>query len=84
MLVPHEQDAPPGYVRLLKQCWDQEPTKRPMFDEVVKAIEDISATVAYAARGKGAPSGQAEDAASPNFATATATAVDAEDAPQGQ
>jgi serine/threonine protein kinase len=40
-----EQDYPKGFVELMKECWDEQPSKRPQnFNEIVKRLEQIKET----------------------------------------
>ena len=33
--------APTGWIELMQQCWDQDPTNRPTFDAIHDAVEQI-------------------------------------------
>lgn len=35
------EDCPPGYMELVKQCWDGDPQLRPNIDEVLLEIQRI-------------------------------------------
>lgn len=37
--------APRDYARLAEECWDADPAKRPTLDDVLKRLQDISASV---------------------------------------
>jgi len=32
----------PGILTLMKQCWDEDPSERPLFDEVVKSLKNVN------------------------------------------
>ena len=36
------EDMQPGIVSLMRQCWDEEPSERPSFDEVIKSLKIIN------------------------------------------
>lgn len=36
-----ERNAPPEFIELMKRCWDREPTKRPLFDEIIDTLNSI-------------------------------------------
>lgn len=42
----HEWNAPPEFIQLMKRCWDWEPAKRPLFNEIIEALNEID-TKAY-------------------------------------
>ena len=39
--VDQEKSAPPEFIDLMKRCWDWEPTKRPLFDEIIDTLNSI-------------------------------------------
>jgi len=42
--LPYEESAGvhPGILTLMKQCWAEEPSERPSFDEVAKTLKNIN------------------------------------------
>jgi serine/threonine protein kinase len=43
------EHAPPRFVRLMKRCWDTEPTLRPSFDEALQELRSMDAELTSAA-----------------------------------
>lgn len=37
----HEWNAPTEFIQLMKRCWDREPSKRPLFNEIIDALNEI-------------------------------------------
>lgn len=35
------EDCPPGYMELIKKCWDQDPKNRPTIDQIISTLEEI-------------------------------------------
>jgi mitogen-activated protein kinase kinase kinase 9 len=35
------KNTPDAFVRLMKKCWDREPSKRPSFKEIVKELQSM-------------------------------------------
>ena len=40
--------APTGWIELMQQCWDQDPTNRPNFDAIHDALEQVCRGVEHA------------------------------------
>jgi len=39
----HESDGvQPAILTLMKQCWEEQPSQRPTFDEIAKALKSIN------------------------------------------
>jgi len=36
------EDVNPGILTLVKQCWAEEPSERPSFDEIAKTLKSIN------------------------------------------
>ena len=43
-----EASAPTGWIELMQQCWDQDPTNRPNFDAIHDALEQVCRDVEHA------------------------------------
>jgi len=41
-LPPESDSVEPGMLTLMKQCWAEEPSERPSFDDIVKALKSIN------------------------------------------
>ena len=35
------KNTPDTYVRLMKKCWDRDPSKRPSFKEIIKELQSM-------------------------------------------
>jgi hypothetical protein len=38
---PIPQSSPPMYLDLMTRCWDEDPTVRPKFTEILRILEDM-------------------------------------------
>jgi len=36
--------VPPGYLRIMKDCWDENPKNRPSMMEILKRLEELDVT----------------------------------------
>jgi hypothetical protein len=37
----NDKDFPPSVIPIVKQCWDENPHKRPTFEELVQTLENL-------------------------------------------
>ena len=49
IIVPElAASAPTGWIELMQQCWDQDPTNRPNFDAIHDALKQVCRNVEHA------------------------------------
>jgi len=42
-----ETTAPPQFIDLMKRCWDRDPVKRPLFDEIIETLINFDDIKSY-------------------------------------
>lgn len=38
-------NCPPKLIELIQKCWDEEPNKRPVFNQIIEVLAQIDSTV---------------------------------------